>query len=48
MALLVAHRPQLDALATALMDHETLDETEVYAAALNTGFDQWPALAPRP
>ncbi len=32
-ALLVAHRPQLDALATALMDHETLDETEIYAAA---------------
>jgi cell division protease FtsH len=32
-ALLVAHRPQLDALASALMDKETLDETEVYAAA---------------
>ena len=32
-ALLVAHRHQLDALATALMDHETLDEVEAYAAA---------------
>jgi cell division protease FtsH len=32
-ALLHEHRPQLDALARALMDHETLDETEAYAAA---------------
>jgi cell division protease FtsH len=32
-ALLVAHRDQLDALATALMDHETLDEAEAYVAA---------------
>ena len=32
-ALLVAHRNQLDALATALMDHETLDEAEAYVAA---------------
>jgi cell division protease FtsH len=32
-ALLIAHRHQLDALATALMEHETLDEAEAYAAA---------------
>jgi cell division protease FtsH len=32
-ALLVAHRAQLDALASALMEHETLDETEAYVAA---------------
>jgi cell division protease FtsH len=31
--LLAAHRPQLDALAAALMEHETLDEAEAYAAA---------------
>jgi cell division protease FtsH len=31
--LLREHRSQLDALAHALMDHETLDETEAYAAA---------------
>ena len=32
-ALLHAHRPQLDALAHALVDRETLDETEAYAVA---------------
>ncbi|MEA2227315.1 MAG: cell division protease FtsH, partial [Solirubrobacteraceae bacterium] len=32
-ALLRAHRPQLDALAQALIEHETLDETEALAAA---------------
>jgi cell division protease FtsH len=31
-ALLAGHRAQLDALAGALMDHETLDELEAYAA----------------
>jgi cell division protease FtsH len=31
--LLRRHRPQLDALAAALIEHETLDEAEVYAAA---------------
>jgi cell division protease FtsH len=31
--LLNRHRHQLDALAGALMDHETLDEAEAYAAA---------------
>jgi hypothetical protein len=32
-ALLVTRRKQLEALAGALMDHETLDELEAYAAA---------------
>jgi cell division protease FtsH len=31
--LLVAHRPQLDALAAALLDKETLDEAEAYQVA---------------
>jgi cell division protease FtsH len=32
-ALLLQHRHQLDALAHALVEHETLDETDAYAAA---------------
>jgi cell division protease FtsH len=35
--LLRQHRHQLDALAGALMEHETLDEAEAYAAADLTG-----------
>jgi cell division protease FtsH len=46
-ALLVAHRPQLDALATALMDHETLDEVEAYAAASIEGSTNGRAVTPR-
>ena len=33
VALLTANRSRLDALATALLEHETLDEDDVYAAA---------------
>jgi cell division protease FtsH len=32
-ALLTEKRPQLDSLAAALLEHETLDEDEAYAAA---------------
>jgi cell division protease FtsH len=32
-ALLRAERDKLDALATALLEHETLDEADAYAAA---------------
>jgi cell division protease FtsH len=44
---LVAHRPQLDALAAQLLEHETLDETEAYAA-VGMGRDQQPAPAELP
>ena len=33
LALLQEHRAQLDALAHALLEHETLDEHDAYAAA---------------
>ncbi len=33
VALLAEHRAQLDGLATALLEHETLDEDDAYAAA---------------
>jgi cell division protease FtsH len=33
LKLLRDHRPQLDDLVTALLKHETLDETDAYAAA---------------
>jgi cell division protease FtsH len=33
LALLTENRPRLDSLATALLAHETLDETEAYSAA---------------
>src|SRR5581483_9800680 len=33
VALLRDHRPQLDSLAEALLEHETLDQTDAYAAA---------------
>ncbi|MGB9184060.1 MAG: ATP-dependent zinc metalloprotease FtsH, partial [Solirubrobacteraceae bacterium] len=44
---LVAHRPQLDALAAQLLEHETLDETEAYAA-VGMGRDQQPVPAELP
>jgi cell division protease FtsH len=46
-ALLVAHRHQLDALATALMDNETLDEVEAYDAAGIQGLRNGQPHAPR-
>ena len=33
LPLLRDHRPQLDSLAEALLEHETLDQTDAYAAA---------------
>jgi hypothetical protein len=47
-ALLTAQRHQLDALASALMDHETLDEAEAYSAAEIQGFSNGRPLAPWP
>jgi cell division protease FtsH len=44
---LVAHRSQLDALAAQLLEHETLDETEAYAA-VGMGRNQLPAPAHPP
>jgi cell division protease FtsH len=39
LALLKEHRSQLDSLAEALLEHETLDEDDAYAAA---GVDREP------
>ena len=44
---LIAHRSQLDALAAQLLEHETLDETEAYAA-VGMGRNQLPAPAHAP
>jgi cell division protease FtsH len=41
--LLDEHRGKLEALAEALLEHETLDEADAYAAA---GIDRTPAPAP--
>jgi cell division protease FtsH len=45
LGLLAAHRSQLDALATALLEHETLDEDDAYAAA---GVPHQPDMRGRP
>ena len=42
MALLSEHRPQLESLTAALLEAETLDEAQAYAAA---GLDRRPAPA---
>jgi len=39
------HRSNLDALVTALLEHETLDEAEAYAAA---GLQRHPEDEPQP
>ncbi|MGI9183496.1 MAG: ATP-dependent zinc metalloprotease FtsH [Solirubrobacteraceae bacterium] len=44
---LIAHRGQLDALAAQLLEHETLDETEAYAA-VGMGRDQIPVAVETP
>ena len=43
--LLRENRDKLDAIVTALLAHESLDEPEIYAAA---GIPPRPALAPQP
>jgi cell division protease FtsH len=45
IALLMHHRAKLDALAEALLDRETLDEEDAYAAA---GVERPPAEPPHP
>ena len=50
VALLQQHRSKLDSLATALLEHETLDEKDAYAAAgvpraATSGADSYSAAA---